>query len=57
MIINFKENKKGAMNKITAFLKGCVKTAPSSFCLILLALRSPSVGMELKVSKEITCRW
>ena len=28
MIINFKENKKGAMNKITAFLKGLCQDSP-----------------------------
>ena len=37
----------------TALLKGAVSRQSSSFCLII-ANYSPSIAMELKVSKEIT---
>ena len=37
-------------------LKGAVSRQSSSFCLIL-ANYSPSIAMELKLSKEITYKW
>ena len=38
-------------------LKRAVSRQSSSFCLILPIIYSPSIAMELKVNKEITCKW
>ena len=44
------------MNALNVHLKGAVSRQSSSFCLIYFANYSPSITMELKVSKEITCK-
>ena len=48
--------KKYFQNFQNCFLKGAVSRQSSSFCLIHFANYLPPIAMELKVSKEITCK-